>query len=71
LVAIIAIGKKEKTNISLLLFAEIKKITTLIRTAKNTFLYEACKFKGLFGIEKIKGKTKNTRKTAKIEKAMF
>ena len=47
------------------------KMATPITTANSNFLYDACKFNGLFVNEKTAEKTKNTAKTVNIESDKF
>jgi thioredoxin-related protein len=58
-VAIIAIGAKVKTNKSLLLFDEIKKIITPIKKEAIIFLNEVCNNCGRFERVKNMETTKN------------
>ena len=59
LVAIIAKGAKVKTNKSLLLFEEIRKITTPIKKEAMIFLYELFNNNGLPGKDTNMETTKN------------
>ena len=59
-VPIIASGKNEKTNTSLLLWSDSIKITTPIKKLKRVFLKAACKFSGFCESIPIKEKKKKT-----------